>query len=570
MHRKIILLTIALLPLFVLGQRKKFQVNGAARAYFFANTLDIADDIDTVTTRAANYGQTLLDLGISVFPNKNTEVLGMFRIRNDLGGFWGGGVSFNVRQLTLKGVAGNVVRYELGDIDLSMTPYTLWNFREEGVVNEADVFALRRDIVYYDMFYIDDNWRMQGGRAAFGLEFANVIEGIEFDGFLTRQRPASGTTEPERLYGGGTVTLRQSDDLSLAFHSVNIFDLAATIPDSILYKNNVHTLELNYTRDLNENVAVGLSAEAGVSSARYINYTDPRAPEAQNEWFYDAGITTGLKKLGITAKLAYKDVGADFLSPGAQTKRIDYSRFPGLYQQFTNAGIGRPVSYADFISGNTENSFRISEQLLPYFSAYANTNPYGLATPNRRGIYLDAERTDSTKFRSSFLRVAALTQSRGTGTDELKNFLLVEAGTDLYLNDFWGGEKDLKLDLGLRFENTSRGGEVFETIDLTSTFIDAGLSWEFVPRLDALAGAKVWSVSGNSFVNARNRFNLIENFETVNYDFTENALAAGLRYRFKGDNTLSAQYQRSSIAHADEALADYAISQMTILFSLNF
>jgi hypothetical protein len=570
MERKLILFLFLALPLLTIGQRKKFQINGAARAYFFANQLDIADDIDSVTSRNANYGHTLLDLGVSVFPNKNTEVLGMFRIRNELGGFWGGGVSFNVRQLTLKGVAGNVVRYELGDIDMQMTPYTLWNVMEEGVINEGDVFSLRRDIVHYDMFYNDEHWRMQGAKAAFGLDFARGIKGIDFEGFLTRQRANNGTDQPERLYGGGTVTIRQSDNLSLAFNSVNIFDLRETIPDSIQYKNNVHTLQLNYNRPMNDNFAVGLQAEGGVSSARYINYEDVRAPEQQNEWFYDAALTSDLKKQGIVAKLGYKDVGADFLSPGAQTKRIDYSRFPGLYQQFTNDGIGRPVSYMDFVSGNTENSFRISEQLMPYFAAYANTNPYGLATPNRRGVYLDVVRTDSSKFRESFLRVAALGQSRGTGTEETKSFLLLEAGTDLYLNDFWDGQKDLKLDLGLRFENTNRGGEVFETVDLGSVFIDAGLSWEFANRLDLMAGAKIWQVSGNAFVNERNRFNTIENFDIVDYDFTENTYAAGIRYRFKGRNALSAQFQRSAIAHADDAIADYGIDQFTILFNLNF
>ena len=81
---------------------------------------------------------------IRIFPNEQTEVIGIFRIRNELGGFWGGGVTFNVRQLTLKGVANNSIRYEVGDIDLKMTPYTLFNNREEGVINESDAFKIRR------------------------------------------------------------------------------------------------------------------------------------------------------------------------------------------------------------------------------------------------------------------------------------------------------------------------------------------------------------------------------------------------------------------------------------------
>lgn len=569
MYPKLIIIALLLVSNFALGQQRKFQINGAARGYFFANQLDLDESLDSITTRKANYGHTLLDLGVSVFPNKNTEVLGMFRIRNELGGFWGGGVSFNVRQLTLKGVAGGVLRYEVGDLDLEMTPYTLYNFREEGVVNEADIFAVRRDVVHYDMFYIDNQWRMQGGKVNFGLDFGSVIQGIDFQGFLTRQRPAGGN-DPERLYGGGTIRIAQSDNLALSFNTVNIFDLKETIPDSIQYKNNVHTLQLDYNRAMNDKMSVGLQAEAGMSNASYTNYQDVRAPESLNEWFYDAALTTSLNNMGIDVALGYKDVGADFLSPGAQTKRIDYARFPGLYQQITNAAVGRQISYSDFISGNTENSFRISEQLLPYYAAYSNTNPYGIATPNRRGLYLDATRTDSAKFRESFLRVAALTQSRGTGTEEKKQFLLVEAGTDLYVNDFFGWEKDIKLDLGLRLENTTRSGEVFEAVDLNSTLIDAGLSLELVDNFDLLLGGKLWQVSGNEFVNARNRFNAIENFDIVNYDFSENTYAAGLRYRFNDNNALTAQYQRFDIAHEDAALVDYGISQFTFLLNLAF
>ena len=46
-----------------------------------------------------NRWYALLDLGIKINPNSKTEILGMFRINNKFGGFWGGGVSFDVRQL---------------------------------------------------------------------------------------------------------------------------------------------------------------------------------------------------------------------------------------------------------------------------------------------------------------------------------------------------------------------------------------------------------------------------------------------------------------------------------------
>ena len=267
MTKKILILLLILTTNLLIGQQKKFQINGAARGYLFSNKLNIDESLDSVTTRKANYGHTLLDMGISLFPNKNTEVISMFRIRNEIGGFWGGGVSFNVRQLTLKGVAGNKVKYEIGDIDLKMTPYTLFNTIEEGAINEGDVFAMRREIVYYDMFYNEDNsWRMQGAKVNFGLEFANVIEAIKFKGFITRQRPTDGIVEPERLYGGGTINIKQSENLSFGFNSVNIFDLTETIQDSIQYKNNVHTFNLLYKRNLRENISLGIKTETGMSN----------------------------------------------------------------------------------------------------------------------------------------------------------------------------------------------------------------------------------------------------------------------------------------------------------------
>jgi xylose isomerase len=129
MIKKPLIVLFVILSNYMFGQQKKFQINGAARGYFFSNELNIDESLDTITTRKANYGHTLLDMGVNLFPNNNTEVLAMFRIRNELGGFWGGGVSFDVRQLSLKGVAADVVRYELGDVDLKMTPYTLFNYQ---------------------------------------------------------------------------------------------------------------------------------------------------------------------------------------------------------------------------------------------------------------------------------------------------------------------------------------------------------------------------------------------------------------------------------------------------------
>lgn len=569
--KRYILYILLFSPILAISQKEKFQVNGAGRAYYTSNELEISDDIDTVTARNANYGHTLLDLGFSIFPNEETEIISVFRIRNELGGFWGGGVSFNVRQLTLRGVAGGLVKYELGDIDLKMTPYTLFNFNEEGYVNESDAFSLRRDIVHYDMFYTKDNtWRMQGAKANFGLAFPKIIKSIDVKGFITRQRPTDGIQIPERLFGGGTLNVNQSKNLSIAFNSVNIFDLTETIQDSIKYSSNVYTSVIDYKRELNENIIYGVDAEGGLSNVHYKNYSDINAPDSSNEWFYDASFKVNFKKQNVKINLGYKDIGADFITPGAQTRRVNFSKFPGLYQQFTNEFIGRPTSYFDVLSGNAETNFKISDQLVPYYAAYNNTNPYGLATSNRRGVYLVATKSDSTKIKDAFIKVAALTESRGSGTSQKKMFLLAEVGADVYVNDFIDWEKIIKLDLGVRYENTTRNGEVYEKINLSSTLIDAGISIEFAKNLDLLLASKMWFVQGNEYINQRNEFNVIKNFSPINYNFVENLYAGGLRYRFSSKNNLSVQYQLLDVTHKTVSDVNYSIGQINVLFSLFF
>ena len=571
MKRLIVYISLLLITQITFGQRQKFQINGAARGYMFANELDISKDVDSVTVRKENYGHTLLDLGVSVFPNDKTEVIGMFRIRNEMGGFWGGGVTFDVRQLSLKGVAGDLVRYELGDIDVKMTPYTLYNFEEEGSVNEADAFALRRDIVRYDMFYNDDNsWRMQGAQIDFGLELAKGIEQVNFKGFLTRQRTTDGISQPERLYGGGTVELVQSKNLKVGLNNINLFDLTYTTTDSIRFNNSVNTVNWKYNYELNDKIDLGFKGEGGISYAEYRNDFSLSSPGKYDDTFIDAALMAELKDLGVDVSLGFKDVGPDFMSAGAQTKRIDFGGFPALYGQITHNQIGRPATYFDFLSFNTENNYKISETLMEYNMAYNNSNPYGVATPNRRGLYLNATRKDSIKFTESFFNFSLLNDIRGSGTFQKKTFMVAEAGTDVFINDFIGWDKWIKLDLGVRFENTSRGGEFYEEVDLTSMLIDAGLSLEFLENFDLLVGAKLWSVNGNEYYIIRNRYNTVTDFTAVDYNFNENTYAAGLRYRFSNETSLSAQYQTFMLNDKSNNSVDYNINQFNILYNMFF
>ncbi|MFN5294660.1 MAG: hypothetical protein ACK5BL_03955, partial [Flavobacteriales bacterium] len=128
---------------------RKITFVGAARAQFYSDNYNSYFEEDTVTASKLNSGNTLVDLGINMRPNPQMEIQGMVRVRNDYGGFWGAGVTFDVRQLYVKGVAGGIVRYQLGDINYKLTPYTLWNSNQEMISGVPFLLQQQTDVVNY-------------------------------------------------------------------------------------------------------------------------------------------------------------------------------------------------------------------------------------------------------------------------------------------------------------------------------------------------------------------------------------------------------------------------------------
>ena len=126
-------------------QKKTIDFIGGARSYMSNSAINVQDSLpDTTTLKRNTGGYALIDMGVNIRPNDKTEIMGMFRIRNEYGGFWGAGVSFDVRQLWLKGIIGNVLRYQLGDLNLKQTPFTLYNNRVQLMDSLPSIFQLQQ------------------------------------------------------------------------------------------------------------------------------------------------------------------------------------------------------------------------------------------------------------------------------------------------------------------------------------------------------------------------------------------------------------------------------------------
>jgi hypothetical protein len=196
--KQIILITLLLSIQWNLSAQvstKKVEFVGAARSEMSGFSLSQDKVIDTVTPGKRSDGYALIDLGFKINPNSSTEILGMIRIKNAFGGFWGAGVNFDVRQLYVRGVIANAVRYQLGNIDYKLTPYTFYNHNPDQLLELNGIQKIKQDIVNYETFYNNNNtWRQQGAAIDFGLTFKKYIQEMKVNGFITRLNSAITTS----------------------------------------------------------------------------------------------------------------------------------------------------------------------------------------------------------------------------------------------------------------------------------------------------------------------------------------------------------------------------------------
>jgi hypothetical protein len=85
-------LGISMATVYAQDDKNKVYPSGYARGTFYSQDINVESAMpDTITPRKLNSGHVLTDVAINLRPNDVTEILGMVRIRNDFGGFFGRG-----------------------------------------------------------------------------------------------------------------------------------------------------------------------------------------------------------------------------------------------------------------------------------------------------------------------------------------------------------------------------------------------------------------------------------------------------------------------------------------------
>lgn len=548
-------------------QRKVVDFTGGARSVITNNGLTVRDTVaDTTTVGHTTTGYALVDLGVNIRPNDKTEIMGMFRIRSGYGGFWGAGVTFDVRQLWLKGIIGNIVRYQVGDLNIKQTPFTLYNHHADRFDSLPDVFSLQSDIVNYERFYLENTWRQQGVNVDFGLEFAKGIKGIDFSGYVTRMNATDFLSVPDRLMAGFSAVVVQQEDLKIGYHQSSIFNVRGTAAEDVSFNNTVNSISTVFKTDI-KGVQVSVEAEGGQSRYSDGDFADRAALE---DYFLHARInaTTSDRKIGVHA--GYLNVGPDFRSLGAQSKDIDYNALPQNFDRYTNGQIVRPLDLTDMIGDFNLYVTSVTDKLMDFNPAVNYILPYGIATFNRLGFFAGAEYRPMKSLQVD-ATIHNLREIRGQGTLTLKNFTRTNMNARLQAGELLKWKKKLMIHAGFSLQATERKGNLaVEDVSLNSTRIQGGIEIEVSKGLDVLGGIVSLDSDGSDFTALRDDYTQIDFFERTAFDITQSTYAAGLRYRFQNNIYLCGLYQSSRYDDRSGSTPGYTVNQFAIIYNMTF
>ena len=557
----------------------KIRFNGLGRTLLSSTQIEgKVLEQDTNTARSQTDGEFLLDIAINATPNKNTEVQGVLRLRNEFGGFFGAGMSVELQELWARGIVGDVLKYRVGDLDHVMTPYTLYNQIEEGVINEPGIFQPQKDIIYYEQFYRNPNSRrLQGAKLDLGLKSPVLFKDVDLSGFFTRIRGTDFFNTPSRYVSGGhmyfnTPTLIDSlgTKAKIGLNVVHTFDALESSGNAKTgIQNTVYSFSYQIDALNQENLGIQILGEAGKSILMQQSETETIFDE--DDTFLDLGINVNLKNSNVSFGAAYIDIGPDFFSMAAQSKRVNFGANKSFYNRIGTDRHVRQPSLFDLSRDRALYSFVISDRLMDYDPRFSNTMPYGYATPNRNGVRYHATYGSNNKPFQVTVGGAILSELRGQGTNELKDFKLLRISSSLKLNEFISWDKKIKVTLGYQNENTTRGGEEIEQVDLKSNLLEAGIEVELFPKFELLAGIKSMSSEGKEYIPEILAFNDVNDFPGAYLaDDKESLTGVGIKYEFKKDIYLTLQYQTFSTENFRDPDNDHDLNQVFVLYNMKF
>jgi lipoprotein signal peptidase len=83
-----------------------------------------------------------------------------------------------------------------------------------------------------------------------GLQFNKFVKELNVNAYLTRMNATNFGNIQDRLFGGSTVDLMQSNHLSIAYNLAALFDVKGTALDTNVFSNIVNTMTFRYNNKI--------------------------------------------------------------------------------------------------------------------------------------------------------------------------------------------------------------------------------------------------------------------------------------------------------------------------------
>ena len=552
--------------------------NGLSRSYFARDAVDKSATEDTLSASNISNGYNLLDLNTHVNPIQDIEIFAQLRIRNSFGSFFGSGTEVNIRQLKAKGVINNNIRFSIGDLFLKQSKFTLYNYNEELSGYENCMLKPYRDIIYYENFYTENRWRLQGIQTDFSFEFDRFIRSLGFDFFVTRPRGSSQINETsyssDLLLSGGSMFSEINKRITLSGNYTNLFEVGSSGTRNISVRNPVHDMSLQHHFG-NDKYRIEQKLQTGFSKRYWLhselenvisdttsNVTHGMYFELDNKYF----------KIDSTIMLTvgYRYVDPDFRSAGAQTRRLDYANGNSntIYPIYTNMSLLRPPSVFDLVSDNKLYNQDLSSILMVFNPIYSNILPYGDATPNRTGIYLKARINNKKKLFLAKINAGFFKEVIGQGTEEKRNFGLLKGSLKINLHNSFNLKKELSFSASSESELTSRDGEAVSSLNLFSHQMNVSVNAELAKKFFIQASYKQFNANGNEFLIQRDNYGKITYFTSTQIDQKDHLLSFGMLYKFRENIYANIQYNWWGMKFTNHPYLDYKYNRLILILSV--
>ena len=519
--RLILFILLFLQCSYIIGQESRFSIEGNGRGINQSLQLNEEDSLNNDIDFESN---VIVDLGIRANLNEKVNFYSQIRMRSNLALFDTSRSNIFIRQFRLYGNFNDLFYYELGDIDLVLDRYTLWNNKEKGLINESEVFSLYRRIQHYENFQNENFWRQKGVKFIFNKLNEKKLK-IFFELFGSRLNKSNEINNPD-IFLVGLKSSLSKDNQKFEINSANIFSNTNTLVNSNLSNEYNRTITASYSRLFGK--------FSGTLIGGYSEIYD-----SDNNFDISGDFFEFIGKYNLFANnfisVSYRSVADDFISLGSQNSNINYGNSPSYFHQLSNSSIPRNLSFYDILTdfnNSTIFNLQLNSDRLVESARLGTSVPFGKATPNRKGFNLIFNYSDKQQKIDYLLDLSLLNDVTGEGVLDNKQYFDIDNSLSLNINKFYSGKKELRTTFGMRYSlaNRASSNPYLDEVSLTSTLIDLGFTYNLIKNIDILYGYKNLYAKGTDYLPIYNNYYTIENYDKANFNYDESIQALGLKY----------------------------------------